>query len=309
MEIDPALTRLLHRRACRAAAPPPSGRASATPTGARAARRAAHQAGRPLGAGRATGCCAAMPPRPRMWRAPDGRRARRPDGHRSALSGRLRRRQPPARPGANGGKPSSPEPRPSTGTTYIDQAPSVQFYERLPAVRAQHGALSRRSGDLHVLRHDARAALSLPPGSRPACCPPGRSSGTRRRIVLTRSRLHVGLRAAALRLDQGPPAASRAAPAGQRRRGLGDLLDDRRRPERPHPTRSRSSSSAGRSSTTPGVGEVIYEPFCGIGTALIAAEMTGRRCSPSSSPRPSAMRRARWERFTGRQAICDGPGH
>jgi DNA modification methylase len=51
-------------------------------------------------------------------------------------------------------------------------------------------------------------------------------------------------------------------------------------------------------------GEVIYEPFAGSGTALIAAELTGRRCyALELSPAFCDVIVSRWERFTGRQAV------
>jgi DNA modification methylase len=54
-------------------------------------------------------------------------------------------------------------------------------------------------------------------------------------------------------------------------------------------------------------GEVIYEPFCGSGTALIAAEMTGRSCRALEiSPAYCDVAVKRWEVFTGRKAIRDG---
>jgi DNA modification methylase len=50
-------------------------------------------------------------------------------------------------------------------------------------------------------------------------------------------------------------------------------------------------------------GELIYEPFSGSGTALIAAEMTGRRCyAIELSPAFVDVAVARWERFTGEKA-------
>ena len=51
-------------------------------------------------------------------------------------------------------------------------------------------------------------------------------------------------------------------------------------------------------------GGLIYEPFAGSGTALIAAEMTGRRCSAMElSPAFCDAAVLRWQRFTGKTAI------
>ena len=51
-------------------------------------------------------------------------------------------------------------------------------------------------------------------------------------------------------------------------------------------------------------GGLIYEPFSGSGTALIAAEMTGRRCCAIElSPAFVDVAVARWERFTGKSAV------
>jgi len=53
-------------------------------------------------------------------------------------------------------------------------------------------------------------------------------------------------------------------------------------------------------------GAVIYEPFCGSGTALIAAEQTGRSCHAIElSPAFVDAAVARWERFTGQVAKLD----
>lgn len=50
-------------------------------------------------------------------------------------------------------------------------------------------------------------------------------------------------------------------------------------------------------------GELIYEPFSGSGTAIIAAEMTGRRCyAIELSPVFVDVAVTRWQNFTGRQA-------
>ena len=54
------------------------------------------------------------------------------------------------------------------------------------------------------------------------------------------------------------------------------------------------------------VGEIIYEPFSGSGTALIAAEMTGRTCyAMELSPAFCDAATRRWENFTGRAAVLE----
>jgi DNA modification methylase len=50
--------------------------------------------------------------------------------------------------------------------------------------------------------------------------------------------------------------------------------------------------------------DVIYEPFCGSGTALVAAEQTGRVCyALEQSPVFCDVAVARWEAFTGARAV------
>jgi len=56
-------------------------------------------------------------------------------------------------------------------------------------------------------------------------------------------------------------------------------------------------------------GEPIYEPFSGSGTAIVAAEMCGRRCHAMElSPVFVDVAVVRWQRFTGKQAILEGDG-
>jgi DNA modification methylase len=51
-------------------------------------------------------------------------------------------------------------------------------------------------------------------------------------------------------------------------------------------------------------GESLYEPFCGSGTALIAAERTGTRCyAMEIDPIYVEVALARWERFAGQAAV------
>jgi DNA modification methylase len=56
-------------------------------------------------------------------------------------------------------------------------------------------------------------------------------------------------------------------------------------------------------------GQAIYEPFSGSGTTLIAAEMTGRACHAIElSPAYVDVAVARWEAYTGRDAVREGDG-
>lgn len=50
-------------------------------------------------------------------------------------------------------------------------------------------------------------------------------------------------------------------------------------------------------------GEVVYDPFAGSGSTIIAAEQLGRRCyAMEIDPRYVAVAIKRWEDFTGRKA-------
>ena len=56
-------------------------------------------------------------------------------------------------------------------------------------------------------------------------------------------------------------------------------------------------------------GELIYEPFSGSGTAIIAAEMTHRRCyAIELAPQFVDVAVTRWQNYTGRQATLEGAG-
>jgi DNA modification methylase len=56
-------------------------------------------------------------------------------------------------------------------------------------------------------------------------------------------------------------------------------------------------------------GELIYEPFSGSGTALIAAEATGRACCAlEQAPAFVDVAVERWQRFSGQQATLAGDG-
>ena len=56
-------------------------------------------------------------------------------------------------------------------------------------------------------------------------------------------------------------------------------------------------------------GDLIYEPFCGSGTTLIAAETVGRRClAMELDPAYCDVILRRWEAFTGKSALLEAEG-
>ncbi|MEC3862362.1 DNA modification methylase [Mesobacterium sp. TK19101] len=57
------------------------------------------------------------------------------------------------------------------------------------------------------------------------------------------------------------------------------------------------------------VGDLVFDPFGGSGTTLIAAETTGRKAALLElDPKFVDVIVERWQRFTGRQAVLDGDG-
>jgi DNA modification methylase len=51
-------------------------------------------------------------------------------------------------------------------------------------------------------------------------------------------------------------------------------------------------------------GELVYDPFLGSGTCLVAAETLGRRClGLDIEPRYAQLVIERWQRLTGEQAV------
>jgi DNA modification methylase len=53
-------------------------------------------------------------------------------------------------------------------------------------------------------------------------------------------------------------------------------------------------------------GDVIYDPFVGSGTTIIAAEMMGRRCyAIEIDPKYVDCSIERWQKFTGEKAMLD----
>ena len=56
-------------------------------------------------------------------------------------------------------------------------------------------------------------------------------------------------------------------------------------------------------------GQAVYEPFCGSGTSIIAAETCGRSClALELDPAYVDVAVSRWQDFTGESAVLDGDG-
>jgi DNA modification methylase len=56
-------------------------------------------------------------------------------------------------------------------------------------------------------------------------------------------------------------------------------------------------------------GELVYDPFLGSGTTLIAAEMTGRVCfGIELDPKYAQVVVERWQGFASQQARLEGDG-
>ena len=56
-------------------------------------------------------------------------------------------------------------------------------------------------------------------------------------------------------------------------------------------------------------GQVVYDPFLGSGTSIIAAQITGRICyGIEINPAYCDVIVMRWEEFTGMKATLDGLG-
>jgi DNA modification methylase len=57
------------------------------------------------------------------------------------------------------------------------------------------------------------------------------------------------------------------------------------------------------------LGDLLFEPFSGSGTTIIAAEQTGRRCyAMELSPQYIDVAVRRWQQFTGKVATLEATG-
>jgi hypothetical protein len=77
--------------------------------------------------------------------------------------------------------------------------------------------------------------------------------------------------------------------------------------DRLHEVRCQQGQSHDAADSSPG--QAVYEPFCGSGTTIVAAEMTGRACyAIELLGEYLDVTVERWQAFTGKSATLDGDG-
>jgi len=105
------------------------------------------------------------------------------------------------------------------------------------------------------------------------------------------------------------PGAGHKAPPDRKQTTLWHY--DRPTSSREHPTMKPVALFAKMIENSTTVGSLIYEPFCGSGTTLIAAEQLNRTCyGMEISPQYCDVIVNRWENLTGKKAVLDGnTGH
>ncbi len=203
-----------------------------------------------------------------------------------------------------------PRRRPATGTPTPTTTRLPRFYRdfsrwRSPRPWGQRPAIYQWFGML-------RMAWSKRPGLPTRCKLHQVLSGTRAAPCwgaagscgTTSPAPWAGLRGASRR--------GRAPPAGRGTRRLARRPEGGRRggpAAASIPLSSRSSSSAARSSGTPSPASSSTSPSAACGTAIIAAQLTGRRCHAIElAPAFVDVAIRRWQAFTGESATLAGDG-
>ncbi len=201
------------------------------------------------------------------------------------------------------GRAVSPEEKTKHWDAYTDQASAISFYTAFLQVALDEALLSDAAVYqwFAVMRSEVLWAAWRSCGLLPHQVLIWRKS----RAVLTYSHFLWDYEPAMYGWPEGhlppvkPPADSRAVweIASTQEDGASDL----------HPT-MKPTATVRRCleySTRPGA--LAYEPFSGSGTALIAAEMTGRVCyAMELAPAFCDVAVQRWERFTGKTAVREG---
>ena len=102
------------------------------------------------------------------------------------------------------------------------------------------------------------------------------------------------------------PGAGHKAPPDRKQTTLWHF--DRPTASREHPTMKPVGLFAKMLENSTTVGSLIYEPFCGSGTTLIAADQLGRNCyGMEISPQYCDVIVKRWENLTGKTATIEPP--
>lgn len=206
-----------------------------------------------------------------------------------------------------GGKHVSAEAKTKHWDAYTDQAAAVDFYERFIAI-ALAGALTERPA-IYQWFAMLRVDVVLLAWRANGLLPHQIVIWHKNRPVLGRCWFMYDYEPCMVGWVEGrqpalkPPANARAVWDVEQREGIEDgagaihptmkPVEVVRRPIEWHTKR----------------GALLYEPFSGSGTALIAAEMTGRRCyAMEISPAFVDAAVLRWERFTGEHATLEDHG-
>ena len=264
--------------------------------GPRAARRARLKARRSLAAGRPSSALRRLAPSAEdVRRLMAGERAAS-DGHRPAVPGRLRGRRPPRKRGQRGRR----QPRDKHWDAYIDHEHSVAFY--VDFLRAALECALTDDAAVYQWFGIMRTEVIWQAWREVGLLPHQVLIWQKSRSVLTYSATSCGTTSPACTAGREGhmPAAKPPADAT----AVWEIASTIEDGAGWHPPTMKPVELIRRPiewHTAPG--ELIYEPFCGSGTALIAAEMTGRRCyAIELSPAFVDVAVARWQRFTGQTA-------
>lgn len=97
--------------------------------------------------------------------------------------------------------------------------------------------------------------------------------------------------------------------AGDRKQSTLWQIDKPRKSETGHSTQKPVECMKRPIENNSSPGQAVYEPFCGSGTTVIAASMTGRACyAVEIAPEYVDVAVERWQAFTGVNATLDGDG-
>jgi DNA modification methylase len=207
---------------------------------------------------------------------------------------------------ANGGKKPGAPPEAATKhwDSYIDHDSSLAFYEAFLRA-AIDGALTKTAA-IYMCFGMMRAPLVFEAWQRAGLLLHQVLIWNKSRIVLSRSDycwnyepLAYGwIKGSRPRSERRPPA--NATAVWEIASGIEDGPQD-------HPTCKPLELIRRPIEYHTKAGELIYEPFCGSGTAIVAAEMTGRACRAIElSPAFCDVAIERYRRLTGQEVRRDG---